>query len=156
MSDLIRREDVLNAFNRLCDICGKKTENNGAMCRACSLDDAIDIVEDIPNAETTGALDDAIQEYIKDGYILAEPKVGKWIPCEERLPQEYGKYLTTIESLLEEFSNGIDIIYYGKFTTSDDKEKVGWHYVDEWGEWEVTHVIAWQPLLEPYEMERSE
>lgn len=59
MSDLIRRDDVLEAFNRLCGICGKKNENNGAMCRACSLDDAIDIVEDTPTAE---------------------PKVGKWKP----------------------------------------------------------------------------
>lgn len=86
----------------------------------------------------------------------AEPKVGKWIPCEERMPQEYGKYLTTIESLLEEYSNGVDIIRYGEFTTPDDKEKVGWYFFDEWGEWEATHVIAWQPLLKPYEMERSE
>ncbi len=103
MSDLIRREDVLNAFNRLCGICGKKTENNGAMCRACSLNDAIDIVEDIPTEEplvTVKAkqneglyLDTDEETLLETEYIVVatdgwykeyihetdgKPRVGKW------------------------------------------------------------------------------
>ena len=58
MSDLIEREYLLNI--------ARKEEAYGYVSEHEILN--------APNAETTGALDDAIQEYIKDGYILAEPK----------------------------------------------------------------------------------
>ena len=48
MADLIDRAKVLNAFKQICESCGKYKQNNGAMCRACYLDDAISIVDDIP------------------------------------------------------------------------------------------------------------
>ena len=57
MSDLIEREYLLNI--------ARKEEAYGYVSEHEILN--------APNAETTGALDDAIQEYIKDGYILAEP-----------------------------------------------------------------------------------
>ena len=47
MSDLISKQAILNSFKRLCDLCGKMEKYNGVMCRACSLDDAIDIVDDM-------------------------------------------------------------------------------------------------------------
>ena len=77
MSDLIRRKDVLEALREnLIEMGGDDFSEMGVHS-----DDIEAIVKNIPNAETTGALDDAIQEYIKDGYILAEPKVGKWEEC---------------------------------------------------------------------------
>ena len=57
MSDLVEREYLLNI--------ARKEEAYGYVSEHEILN--------APNAETTGALDDAIQEYIKDGYILAEP-----------------------------------------------------------------------------------
>ena len=57
MSDLIEREYLLNI--------ARKEEAYGYVSEHEILN--------APNAETTGALDDAIQEYIKDGYIFAEP-----------------------------------------------------------------------------------
>ena len=57
MSDLIEREYLLN-IARQEEAYGYVSEHE---------------ILNAPNAETTGALDDAIQEYIKDGYILAEP-----------------------------------------------------------------------------------
>ena len=57
MSDLIEREYLLN-IARQDGAYGYVSEHE---------------ILNAPNAETTGALDDAIQEYIKDGYILAEP-----------------------------------------------------------------------------------
>ena len=57
MSDLIEREYLLN-IARQEEAYGYVSEHE---------------ILNAPNAETTGALDDAIQGYIKDGYILAEP-----------------------------------------------------------------------------------
>ena len=75
MSDLIEREYLLN-IARQEEAYGYVSEHE---------------ILNAPNAETTGALDDAIQEYIKDGYILAEPKVDAWIDDEE-YNTEYGYY----------------------------------------------------------------
>ena len=57
MIDLVEREYLLNI--------ARKEEAYGYVSEHEILN--------APTAETTGALDDAIQEYIKDGYILAEP-----------------------------------------------------------------------------------
>ena len=57
MIDLVEREYLLNI--------ARKEEAYGYVSEHEILN--------APNAETTGVLDDAIQEYIKDGYILAEP-----------------------------------------------------------------------------------
>ena len=84
MSDLIEREYLLNI--------ARKEEAYGYVSEHEILN--------APNAETTGALDDAIQEYIKDGYILAEPKMGEWIETSEgtmcsnchKFPYDDGEY----------------------------------------------------------------
>jgi len=60
MNDLIDREEVLDQYEKICVLCGNKKKHNAIMCKACYLDDAISIVEDIPSAEP-------------------EPKKGKWI-----------------------------------------------------------------------------
>lgn len=71
MSDLIERKRTKDAVDCMLALLRVPQDMR---------EEAIDLfINRIPNAETTGALDDAIQEYIKDGYILAEPKVGKWI-----------------------------------------------------------------------------
>ena len=51
MSDLIRREDVENTIQRLCDLCGEYERHNGVMCGACNLDNFIRVLDDIPSAE---------------------------------------------------------------------------------------------------------
>ena len=66
-SDLINRQEVLESFRRICYLCGKREEYDGVMCRACSFDDAIDIVENLSPAEP-------------------ERKKGKWV--------EVGGYVT--------------------------------------------------------------
>ena len=69
----------------------------------------------------------------------AEPK---WIPCESELPNKYGNYLiTTDEGEVDIGSYNPDIP--GAWSACDAR---GFHWV--WG------VVAWMPLLKPYE--RSE
>ena len=58
-----------------------------------------------------------------------------WIPCSERLPDEFGEYLVTKKAIgwnCEEY-NSNDIAYF-------DNE--GFHKADK--------VLAWMPLPEPY------
>ena len=94
MSDLIRREDVFKALG----ITDKSTKYGGdhSGYNTLMLYEIKGAIDSIPNAETTGVLDDAIQEYIKDGYILAEPLVTV------KAKQNEGLYLNTDEETLLE------------------------------------------------------
>ena len=63
----------------------------------------------------------------------------RWIPCSERLPDEYGEYLVTKHTIgwnCEEYVSN-DIAYF---------DNDGFHKADI--------VIAWMPLPEPYRSER--
>ena len=73
MSDLIDRKIILAKFENICEMCGKRDENSGVMCRCCYLDDAISMTEDLPSAEPE-----------------------KWIPAEEVLPKDMDRILATI------------------------------------------------------------
>lgn len=60
------------------------------------------------------------------------PKVGKWIPCGEKFPEEYGEYLVTIDDgsvVITQFVDNVGFL-------------TGWPINSE--------VIAWQPLPGPY------
>lgn len=69
-------------------------------------------------------------------FIVSQPKIGGWIPCSERLPDESGFYMVTKK--IKETGN--------RFTGKSrfDIEK-GWNdslnFVD---------IVAWQPLPEEY------
>ncbi len=71
---------------------------------------------------------------IKEGLasvILREPKIGGWIPCSERLPEEYGDYLVTF---------GFNDVSVKTVDVSSYSES-GFEFIN---------VIAWQPLPEEY------
>ena len=62
----------------------------------------------------------------------------KWIPCSERMPEEMGTYLVTLE--YKEHGTGVTTLWYhGK--------QFGWDLRA------ADVVIAWQPLPEPYKAE---
>lgn len=78
-----------------------------------------------------------------DGYENGlEALKPKWIPCSERLPEENGNYLVTVEA-----NDGTASI---KFQMVD-------HYGPKWlHEGKHEKVIAWMPLPEPYKAESEE
>ena len=71
--------------------------------------------------------------------IKRQPKVGEWIPCSERLPEEDGFYLATLDGEIvgeEKPFSGLAEFENGKWI--DDEE-------------DYQCVLAWQPLPQPYQ-----
>lgn len=123
MSDLIRREDVANTIQRICDICGEQKKYNGVMCGSCYLDTFV--LDEIPSAE---------QEQ-------------RWTPISECLPAEEKDVLVTVR--FDGYKDGIKPTTYvevahqidGEWSSYSDDYKVARNR---------HHVLAWMPLPEPW------
>ena len=83
--------------------------------------------------------------------IKRQPKIGKWIPCSERLPKEpktnpvlEGKNLELYLVTTEHGSNEQDKVYPFRAFWNGVNFTDGWHILD---------VVAWMPLPEPYKGE---
>ena len=70
--------------------------------------------------------------------IKRQPKVGEWIPCSERLPDESGTYIVNA------IENNIIHVTFAKWM----KRMKKWELTGSRSYWKV---IAWQPLPEPYQ-----
>ena len=93
-------------------------------------------------------------------HINEQPKVGEWIPCSERLPEEEAK------EFIKEHLNGIGYLYPCLLTyRSPNTEKINVvrFYYDLYQNWfvnlgekpcEKDRCLAWQPLPEPWEGEK--
>lgn len=85
--------------------------------------------------------------------VKEQPKVGEWIPCSERLPEEdeMSDYYDTVNVTLDDGR-----VVNGCYRNRDEK----WWVDDEDGEKYSTnatgHVIAWMPLPNPYKEEKDE
>ena len=81
---------------------------------------------------------------------------GGWIPVSEKLPEEDGEYLVTVKGM----RNYIKCCYFARnlylvdeYDFVDKKGVAGFYkYDSEYGFYEVTEVIAWCELPEPYKM----
>ena len=111
MSDLIRREDVENTIQRLCDLCGEYERHNGVMCGACNLDNFIRVLDDIPSAEPEQ----------------------RWIPVSEALPKDMDRLLVTIvrsdgskRVRSGDYFKGYFMMDNGDTWNETDKEVIAW------------------------------
>ena len=77
---------------------------------------------------------------IKDasGHIFVRQKAGEWIPVSERLPEENGKYIVSLEDSVYPWAN----FFNGKWFMLSFNG-----IAREFGEYEV---IAWMLMPEPY------
>lgn len=91
--------------------------------------------------------DDRDCELIQALDIVIESLDNEWVDVRDRLPSEKGVYLVTID-----FSPPSIQVYEVSYGYSRELEKECFYdYDDGWGEREVTDVIAWKPLPQPYE-----
>lgn len=106
-----------------------------------------DIYEHLKKYEETGLAPDQIREidklYAEKCRELAEErKKHEWIPCSEKLPEESGKYEVTAY-------NG----YRYQTTQVRWQPKLkSWNLTGAMAYWKI---IAWKPIPEPYNPERS-
>ena len=96
------------------------------------INDAADTIE-VLSAKLHASNMDRSSQYYNDG----------WIPCSERLPEEYGNYLITT------YDEDVDI------GTIDPKKKNVWSACDADGFYWLKEVIAWMSLPEPYKKSRN-
>lgn len=75
--------------------------------------------------------------------------VPKWIPCSERLPESYGKYIVTR-------GNSVYGIYVNMLRYFEEDNPCWYFYDSEYGDCPVDDVIAWMPLPEPYKTDGKE
>ena len=88
----------------------------------------------LKETEESKAIHKVLDEVEK--YVEHEKSAGGWIPCSERLPENNGCMLVTID----------DAIEFGKY---EDGEWSIW-VCEHWDEWDAKGVIAWMPLPEPW------
>lgn len=91
-------------------------------------------------------------------YIEELPSAQQWIPCSERLPEEYGEFLVTMTEKAKAKDLGFDIdeTYIRKMRYDSN----GWHlpiHIPSWiNEAVKDEVLAWMPLPEPYKTESED
>lgn len=74
--------------------------------------------------------------------IEEQPKVGEWIPCSERLPEESGTYIVNA------IENHIVHVTFAKWMPRMKR----WNLSGSRSYWKVT---AWMPLPKPYRPEKE-
>ena len=109
-------------------------------------------IADLLNLDRTRMVNTALDT------VIEAAEETRWIPCSERLPEEYGEYLitwTTSQSKKSyiaicecEITNEYDYEY--------DRFNVEWVLDDYIEAYRDVEVIAWLPLPQPYKAEGSD
>ena len=103
------------------------------------------LIEDINKTLETTSISFQNTEIILN-IIKSQPKVGEWIPVEERLPKQWEPVLVTYINVFNEF-------------LCDDcamiNENGNWIWCFDESLVEL-QIIAWQPLPKPYEVRENE
>ena len=74
-----------------------------------------------------------------------------WIPCKERLPEEYCECLVTYRTVdMQEFMEILEYEPSYEFDHENGRFKGEWLFPTDDERFTDSEVIAWQPLPEPY------
>ena len=94
---------------------------------------------------------EVLSQYLKEYFILSAQPEQRWIPCSERLPEEYGEYLVTYKS--DGDQKFMDIVEYEpsfEFDHEKNRFKGNWLFADDCRSVNP-EVLAWMPLPEIYQ-----
>lgn len=116
-------------------------------------------IENIEYARRWMGSESDFSEEALDMAILALKKLeqDKWIPCKERLPEEYGVYRITWKTSRSEKR----FIAYAEYEPENEYDAVNREFVGKWlledniRYYPNVEVIAWKPIEEPYTEEES-
>ena len=88
----------------------------------------------------------------KNAYERGKAEV-EWIPCDERLPSDDGRYLVSFVLLNDDID--VDIVHYGTplLPMNTNETECGWYTTDNKGDYYIDDIIAWKPLPTPYRAE---
>ena len=78
-------------------------------------------------------------------------KHGRWIPCNERLPEIGDAYIVTgiqKDAHEKEWHYFVDVA-----SSHGDYIDDYWDTFNDWIEGQETHIVAWMPLPKPYKMD---
>lgn len=170
MSDLISRADAIDAITTD----GTRMERLG-LTRITIVEakqKAVDLLESLPSAEAEDRLyikiyaDDEpsvkaeklyqicdetqnreVAEWLKEYFPSAEPVQG-WISVGERLPENSGRYIVTLN---DSWAITVKVAVYGVMPQDTHNKKVFWIYDSCHDDLDITEdVVAWRPLPDPY------
>lgn len=96
------------------------------------------LIEEIEKIDMHGRMREYAGLCAAVNIIKNQPKIGEWIPCSERLPDESGTYIVNA------IENNIIHVTFAKWM----KRMKKWELTGSRSYWKV---IAWQPLPEPYQ-----
>lgn len=97
-----------------------------------------------------------LEKWLKELKQLREQT--KWIPCSERLPEEYGEFLVTMteKAKAEDLGFDIDETYIRKMRYNSNGWKLPRHIPSWINEAVKDEVLAWMPLPKPYKAESGD
>ena len=113
---------------------------------------AIDAMCELMHHWFGGDSKDEVKEITRELWKLpsAQPEP-RWIPVEERLPEEGKRVLVTYD-LVNKYP-WVNILHYGK-SMYDDKPCF-YEADSEWGDVPYDGIVAWMPLPKPYERSKD-
>lgn len=148
MSDLINRQDVINALNK------KRIETMKKGQDVNLIWECLDVVAQVQPEQSIAKWQKDFREYInmlnipRDDYngimeyINELPSANQWISCSEMLPNDDGNYIVTLS-----YTEGF------KFSFVDiDNFSVYEHRWDVYG----SEVVAWMPIPQPWRGDSNE
>lgn len=144
--DLIERQAAIDALDELCDReCPYTKKQRSAMCGACALGSAFDVIDELP-------ADDIAERLWEDTYKRGTADARGWIPVSERLPKIDMSYPHHEDYLVQYDSGDMDVASWSNVNRfwTDHVTEPHWNCV------QFAEVIAWMPLPEPWKGEEDE